>query len=114
MVVEFESIPKDLVDIREDILDGLKAMNIEPEPLREILVDVGLGVPITGGLPECPDVSREFMIALGIGVLKKHNLKQFTKTLKATVRILKKEEAQQFEDFIDALFSKHFVKLITD
>lgn len=54
------------------------------------------------------------MIALGIGVLKEHNMEQFSKTLKATVRILKKEEAQQFEDFIDALFSKHFVKLVTD
>lgn len=114
MVDEFESIPKDLVDIREVILDGLKAMNIEPEPLRKILVDVGLGVPITSGLPECPDVSREFMIALGIGVLKEHNMEQFTKTLKATVRILKKEEAQQFEDFIDALFSKYSVKLMID
>ena len=45
---------------------------------------------------------------------KKDDLKHFIEILKATVRILQKEDAQQFEDFIDALFRKYSVKLMID
>ena len=89
MIDEFESIPQDTVEIREEILEALKAINIEPEPLREIFADIGLGVPLTNDLPEFPDVSREFMIALGISVLRKHDPKRFTATLRAIVSIFK-------------------------
>ena len=45
---------------------------------------------------------------------KKDDLTHFIEILKATVRILQKEDAQQFEDFIDALFRKYSVKLMID
>ena len=111
MFDEDESIPKDVAEIREMILDALKAMNIEPEPLRKILADIGLGEPLMSGLPECPDVSKEFMMAFGVSVFMEHDWKRFFATLKLTVKFFKgKEEAQQFKDFIDALFSKYSIK----
>ena len=39
---EYESIPKDLVEKREGLLDALKEMNIEPESLREIVANLVL------------------------------------------------------------------------
>ena len=95
--MKLKSIPNDLVEIREWILNVLKEMKIEPEPLREILADVGLGLPLISDLPECPDVGKEFMLALVISMYRKHNLRQFTLTLKVVVRLSKNEEAKQFE-----------------
>ena len=39
MFDEYESIPQDLVEIREVIVDLLKEINIESKPLREFLAD---------------------------------------------------------------------------
>lgn len=115
MFDEYESIPQDLVEIREVIVDLLKEINIESKPLREFLADFFLGEPLTSDLPECPDVSMAFMVALLLfRASKKDDLKHFIEILKATVRILQKEDAQQFEDFIDALFRKYSVKLMID
>ena len=117
MLDEYESIPKDLVENREVTLNALKAMKIESEPLREILTNIFLGEPLMSGLPECPDVSKEFVMAWVCfsASKQKFELKQFTETLKDFVTLFKnEEEAQLFEDFIDALFSKPFVKLMID
>ena len=115
MLDEYESIPKDLVENRDVALDLLKEMDIESEPLRQFLADFFLGEPLMSGLPECPDVSREFMVALLVSASKKHDLKRFIATLKIIVKLSKrKEEAQQFEDNIDALFSKYSVNLMID
>ena len=112
MTNEIESIPKDLDGIRNWLLNAMKEINIEPEPLREILADIGLGLPLIGDLPECPDVSREFMIALGINLLAKQNLEELISTLRMVVVIFKPEEARQFDNFVDAFLRKHYTKLV--
>ena len=115
MLDEYESNPKDLVENREVLLDALKEMNIEPESLREIVANLVLGEPLLSDLPECPDVTKQALIALWISRSKNHDLKQFVATLKLMVKLFKnKEEAQQFEDYIDALLSKPFVKPMID
>lgn len=106
-MTEMEPIPNDVILKRKLLLIVFERVGIEPKYLQGILADGFLSLPVIDDLPKCPDVGLDVLFLLITRDDEPFDLKEFVISVKDFILVYDDNKAQQFGDFIDALFHKY-------